>query len=615
MIPYYNRVFWLKNFNTWEIESFSEDDEKANEDYLKEKNENEFNIYVSVNTFLWNKRKNNELAEIKACFIDLDFPEIKSFWYDEEWIKRRANFLWNKYRTEIMGKLKEIEKLYDIKPSQVNVTYKWLHIFFEYSRDCYFITPKIHEIINNKLNEILWGDKNARDVARVYKLLWYIDWKEWKKWHIKPLPLSAPNNKYVLKYITKDVIENKFLQNFETRDEKVLNDLHKKLFDRIEKNIKKSWLIKTNISKINELDWFEFVEKLQNYFNAYKNNKNIFTKDELVKIENKIKFKDVSNGFYKFYEDDWKNLTSWLFLVKNDLWYSIQDYSQRTRQNNYNFIKNWVLRGIEYDYAFLTELIYCSTWITLNTNDDKKSVIDKKIFLDFLNSRLILPNMKLDHNVDENIKIINRFQYPESFWKIFIGFMHYLYKNIENLQYNENEKYYIIEVNKLLDDVFWIKTKSSLEHNKKTIFNIIEIISNIKIDMITKNVRIFRNIKKSKISNKDVLMVFPWDNNLKFKFSNPMFFNKNILTFQKWFKDVKITEFLLFINGFLEISKNNLTYKLKDIYKFLWYCTDNEKAKKLLLRKHINRAKKLWIIKSFKIENDNIIFSKYKLIK
>lgn len=534
-------------------------------------------------------------------------------------MKKRVSFLWEKYRSEIIPKLKEIKEKFKITPSQVNVTYKGLHILFHYNRDSYFITPEIHQNINNTLNEILGWDENARDLARVYKMLGYIDWKNWKKGKIRSLQLSNPGTNYIAKEINREVIENNFWLEFKLRNENELLNLHNKLLEKLEKQMIKIWRIKTNISKINEVDGFEIITKLQEYFWKFPLNKSKkIDKDVLEKINNKIKFKDIWNGFLKFYDEDWIKLTSGLFLVKNNFWYEIRDYSQKTRQSNYNFIKNWVLRWIESDYNLFNEIIYYASWITLNVGGDKKSIIDKKVFVDFLNSRLILPNTNikvLKDNEEPEKTILKSYNYPDWFAKIFIGLMHYIYKNIEEFEFNNNDKTYIIEVNKFLSEVFDIKTKSSLEHNKKTLFDIIEIISNTKLDMITKNVRIFSDIKRSKKSNKDILIISPSDNNFKFQFWTPMYFNKNILNFQKGFKDLKITELLLFINGFLEITKNNLTYKLKDIYEFLWYFTNNEKSKKSMLLKSLKKSKKLWIIKTYKISKDSIIFSKYKVIK
>lgn len=613
----FNKIYFLKNFSTDEIESFAEDDERATPEYLKAKNENGFNIYISVNTFLWNKRKNDELAEIQACFIDLDFPEIKSFWYDEEWIKKRVSFLWEKYRNEIIPKLREIKEKYNITPSQVNVTYKGLHILFDYDNDCYFITPEIHQNINTILNEILGGDENARDLARVYKVVWFIDWKNWKKGKIKSLESSK-----IITNISKEVIENNFKLQFKQRDLKQIEkDKEKAKKNEINEN-KRQDRKKVNIDKINSIDSLEIINKLKVFF-LKEDIKNNFSPEILEKIQNKLKYKQESSNRFKFYEEDGLILTSGLYLVKNKTHHEIEDYSKHSRQTNYNFIKNWILKDTNTDFKTFNSIIYFVAGITLNTKDEKKAIIDKKIYLDFIYSRLIFPNnttrSKLQQEVKENNKKIynltDKINYKEWFSKIFLWFFHYLYTNLDNTFYYKEDNSYYFEVNEILKQSFQITSKSSLEHNKKIFFQIIDIISKIKLDINSKEVNIFSQIIKTKKSNKDILIIKPYSNNIKFKFSDILFFNKEILHFQKGFKNTKITDLLIYITWILETSSNNVTLSLEQVYEFLGYKTQNEKGKKQGLQKFLKEAKNLSIIKNFQIDKTNIIFSKYKEIK
>ena len=600
----YNKIYWIKNFSTNEIETFSENEKDEIQKYLKEKNENGFNIYLSVNTFFWNNRIIEDIAEIKACFIDLDFPEIKDFWYDEEWIKRRANFLKNTYYNLIQPKLNIVKEQYNIFPNKINVTYKWLHIFYYYDDDCWFINTEIHNAINDILNNIVWWDKSARDLARLCKLEWFIDWKNWRKWEIKTIYQNEKNK------ISKEIITNKFNLTFKNRSLNEIKIKKEKALNKLISNIKKDDTKNSNIFKINKIDSLIFTKKLREYF---ENKKEKFSQNDLTKILNKLKYEQIQSIkwklAYKFYEEDWKTLTSGLFLVQNDIWYEIQDFSKRNRSNNYSFLQKWILENIKLDYKIFNEIIYFTTGLTLNTKDEKKSIIDKKVFLDFLNSRLILEWQNYFHSES---KIIDNFNYPEWFSKIFLGVFLFLYKHIEFDNLDENNPYYFYFVNDIFKEIFNITTKSWLEHNKKLFFEIIEIISEIKIDLNWKEVKVFEKIEKSKSSNKDVIKIFPNKNNLKFRFSNEItFFNIDILSFQKWFKKNKITEFLILVNWFTQVSKFDVNYKLKDVYNFLGY-NGNEKTNESLLLKHLKKAKKLWIINFFEVKNSNIYFSKFK---
>jgi hypothetical protein len=48
----YNKIYWLKNFSTNEIETFSQMQKDNLENYLIQKNKEGFNIYETVNTFI-----------------------------------------------------------------------------------------------------------------------------------------------------------------------------------------------------------------------------------------------------------------------------------------------------------------------------------------------------------------------------------------------------------------------------------------------------------------------------------------------------------------------------------------------------------------------------------
>ena len=90
MSKLYTKIYFLKNFETKENISFEENN--VNQSKLKELNQKWWNVYESVNTFIWKDRKSENIAEIKSCFIDIDYPEIL-----EMSEKERASFLKDKY--------------------------------------------------------------------------------------------------------------------------------------------------------------------------------------------------------------------------------------------------------------------------------------------------------------------------------------------------------------------------------------------------------------------------------------------------------------------------------------------------------------------------------------
>lgn len=605
-----NKIYYFHNFKTNDKYHLSEFNQMVDVDYLRKQNALGYNIYITVNTFTGEKRIKQDLAEIKSCFIDIDFSEIVDFWDDEEWKKKRTHFLNQKYKDEILPNIKKIEKEYWITPSQVNVTYKGLHIFYEYEEDCYYIEEKIHQKINNLLINSLSWDTNAKDVARVHKVIWYEDWKWWRKWKIRSLKIYSVEPEWVIKRISKENIKNNFNLKYEERDKT-------KIKSKVDKeNLMQGRKI-DNINKINELDSIEVIAKLVKYFDTTTK----FTPEELIKIKNKLKFKeDGTNKDYtrfKFFEEDGINVTAGLFLMqyKNEI-ATIEDYSKKSRIGNYYYIENWLLKGLNKDYSVFNEVIYVASGMTLNSKDSTNSRIDRKIFLDFLNSRLFLPYQKENKKV---LNIISDFDYPEGFSKVFLWFFHYFYENTKDkkLLYDIEQKVFHIEVNQLLKETFNIHTKASLEHNKKTFFEIIEIIKDIEIELDEKlpnsKIKVFKDIKKIKISNKDFLFIQSNSNNIFCKFSKqpPIFFNKSILSFQKGFKSSRITDLIIFIHWFLLTSKNILTYKIEDIYNFLGFQRLDEKSKKTSLQKYLKQAQKNGFIKDFKIDKTSIKFYKY----
>ena len=130
-----------------------------NEKDFKKLNKDGWNIYESVNTFFLEWRKEKDLGRFNASGIDLDtgvehkFPSFK----------------------ELLSYI--IQKI-GVIPSRINETYKWYHIFFDFSKELEYLTLDSYRELYNFINSNLWGDSNMRDVTWILKVEWFLDNKD-----------------------------------------------------------------------------------------------------------------------------------------------------------------------------------------------------------------------------------------------------------------------------------------------------------------------------------------------------------------------------------------------------------------------------------------------------
>ena len=621
----FNKIYWLKNFETWKNLTFSEN--KISLDPLKSYNENWYNIYETVNTFIWSKRQIKDLAEIKSCFIDIDYPEIidKNLSNTE-----RASFMKDKY-TKLCEKLGSLKKVYWITPSIFNATYKGFHILFHYSEDCYFINEDLHLKINDILNEYLWWDPNARDLARVYKTVWFIDWKEGRKRKIK----SFAGESSGFLNITKTIIKERFWFEFKERE---IDNVKKKQRSQEKKEIVKN----SNIEKINNLDSWYFIWKIISYLNYNEDifcpfdllwkDKNIEKNFYLLKIKNKLKYKEINENLYKFYEEDGETLTAGLTLEKDENWLlKINDYSQKNRRWNYNFLKNWILKDKEFDYTEFSKILFNTTSLVLTSNLDKKSQIDSKLLWDFHNKNIEINTIKTTQENKELIKSkIDEELSKPWFKKTFKGLFIYLNEKINNKSIQINSYWsYAIEFNDFLEQAFNVKDETWKKRSRKILKNLLYDISWLRFPFIEKNeynwkiidTIVFKSIIEfsikqgwSKRWDKDIFFIKPLLS-LNLIFSNtPAFSNKNILSYKTWFTDTAILDFFLEVDDILNNTNHNYSEKLEIIFKKIKYNWSFIKNKQNL-KHHLENWIKLWYFKDYKITEKNLIISKYKFEK
>jgi len=610
----FKKIYWVKNFETDENFTFSED--KITNEELQNYNDKGFNIYQSVNTFIGDRRLEKDLAEIKSCFIDIDFPEITGLT-----IKERSEFLKNKYETFIIEKLKLIKKNYNISPSEINITYKGFHILFNYEDSCFFIEPQIHKEINNLLNEMLGGDENARDLARVYKVPWFMDWKSKSKIKIKPL--FKQDNKVITPYH----INSNFNLEFKTREYFSLNKTREK-----KENLKNTYL--ENIEFINSQDCFLLLERAVNFLNS-EYAKNLLKNSDIDKILNKLKYQETWNNF-TFLEEDGLSLTSGLFIEKDENWiWKINDYSKKTRRGNYNFFKNWIFSE---EILNDNKLFWiCSKeifWLSLNKNLSKLIKGDYKLFWD-ISTWLSKLNLN-EKGFQEEINLLNKLE--EENKEVFLELTGEFFKRInkkgkapflalisllnETKGFEEKDTgkvYYEVTWESFFDRL-WLKNRTDTKKEYKII---LKYISKLEIPFIkyvnNKKFVFWQEIFKIwfsdslKIWQKDSFLVEPLTENKNFIFSQNnrlAIINKELISYNT--KSFEWKDFLIEIDWrFKNGSSNFLKYNLIDLFQKL-NLNQEKKENMKAIRHHLKKSTELDFIKDYKIDKDSLYIFNYK---
>lgn len=595
----FKKIYWIKNFETNENFTFPED--KITFEKLKEYNEKWFNIYQTVNSFTGDKRQDKYLAEIRACFIDIDYPEIISPDFN---IENRAKYLLLKFNKEVKPNLDKIKSLYDIRPHQINVTYKGFHILFNYSEDCYLINTELHKEINNILWDLLWGDSNARDLSRVYKVHWFYDCKEKRKGKIKNI------ENYTENLISKEIITKKFNLCFSTRD--IETQKLKK-----EQNIENVY---KNIELINNQDCFLIIEKAINTLNS-KFVKSLCSSSEIEICLNKLKFKEEEHQF-SLLEEDGLTKTSWLKIELNELWiWQINDYTKKTRRGNYNFIKNWILsptmKENEKLLFFIQKEIF---WFTLNKKNEDILNGDYKLLWDV---SLSMSKLNLNEKGFTEEYLWMEKENREVFTELTKDFLQKIHRKgkapfialvwaLKNTQKQIDEQgkyYYKINWDDFLKEL-WIKNSYT---NKKEYKVILKYISKLEIPFIKEikwqtyvfwqeifTIGFTNNFKATKW-NKDSFIVYPTlhDDFIFSENSRLAFVNKEIIKLNT--KSLEWKDFLIEIDWrFKNWSSSFLKFDLENTFSLLNLNQGtNENLKQL--RNHLEKSKNLNFIKDYRI--------------
>ena len=87
--------------------------------------------------------------------------------------------------------------------NKINETYKWYHIFFDFSKELEYLTLDSYRELYNFINSNLWGDSNMRDVTWILKVEWFLDNKDGRSYEITNIynnPANKLNKDYLITY-------------------------------------------------------------------------------------------------------------------------------------------------------------------------------------------------------------------------------------------------------------------------------------------------------------------------------------------------------------------------------------------------------------------------------
>ena len=520
-----------------------------------------------------------------------------------------------KYKNEVLPALDKIRDLYGITPSELNITQKGFHILFSYDPDCHFIDIPLHEAINNLLGDLLGGDTNARDVARVYRMVGFSDWNGGNRGKIKELKYWK-TNKEKPKDITRETIEESMHLIFTERDgRKIYDAFMKKVFQEEKREINKG--------KINGLDSKTFIDDLKAYFEKQTGQ---YSEEILQSVCNKLSYEEASTGKYRMLEEGGLP-TSGLFLVEKDGIFHLEDYSRHSRSTNLNFFSYWILPTLQLgdDEAKIQfgKILSSAIGMSLNSIPEKKTPMSEKLFYDYFYGRIRFPAES--RKVFKEKNPLSSIPQIPSMAKVYFAVFAYIHDRITKksaLHFDPKEKAYAIEYADFFAFAFCsIDTGAKQKHHKKNLIDILSKLSESETLFESEKTgtvgwkRII-DIRFPKVAThrgkKDVFLVVPLKNRTFDFGKKEAFFDLRILSFQNSFMDTGMTDFCLYAEAMIQKSGHDFSLRVEHIYEFLGL-DGTEKSKNDTLRKHFSRAvSKLGFFGAYSIQKGKLILSKYK---
>lgn len=543
---------------------------------LQKYNEQWFNIYKTFNTFFDWKRRSENINELRAILIDIDYKDTEK----EDFISIRK-------------KCKLLEQKYNIFPYEINDTYKWYHLLFSLDKSLYYIKNEIYLDIATALVWYFDADMNAKQITGLYKMVWFIDHKENRNFLIKNIYSATKVSKESLS-INIDTLKAFWSISETANIKEILKDkiywVKTKWNDDWE-----IWFSKFEISN-NEKSakLYEVIEKKNIKYEIYNLIENIdsMTFIDAINDYNKWSFKDV-NVIVNNKNIDW---TNWLYLYyKNDKW-EIKDFAHKNRFSNRWFLINHVLKLNEeksetirkkkvLDYLnFLRDKF----WIIFN-KAKKTFYMNSKLLLDYLQNKIIINEMV----IEEIAKSYNSKYLDMTNKTKYIDAVIYTYMIIEYIKQTEfnNVNNFSIPYKKILDFV-WIQTNNE---NKTKLKFILDLWSrlNIVYDFYNekwKRINISKKLYNVKFSDRNFEYITTI-NNVSDKMNNSfVHFNEKIFN-SKWFFNKENFKIILYVTYSIKKFKT-VKISINQILNILWKDI-SEYNDLLYLYKKINKIMEL----------------------
>lgn len=537
---------------------------------LKVLNKEWYNIYKTFNTFFDWKRQESNINQLKAIFVDIDYDSIEE----------KEDFI------TIRKKCKVLQDKYWIFPYEINETYKWYHILYAIDESLWYLENNIYLDVSEALIGYFNGDTKAKQITGLYKVVWFIDNKDWR------------NFKIINKYSATETSKNKYSINKKTLEE----------FGSIEKWLKYKDILKNKIywSKVkydNEWDFINPQFSHEKTWDLEKLYKAIDKKSENREVYNLIENIDARVFIDKINEYDkwhiwnskvivkWKSIdgTDWLKLFYNNWKWEIKDFSSnKNRFWNRLFLINHVL-DINSDNKHKKDklLNYLSFfresfWITFNKKSEKFYLSWTMVY-NYLNKSINIPDDIINKYAD--IYNIKSPQIKNS--KNLIDNIIYIYSLIEKLrqlEYDNIPNFNIPYTNIL--DILWLKNSYENRNKLKFILHLWSMVNitnkyyNKQWNEITKRNKIYW-VKLSK-KNFDYHSLLTFSEMASTR--NGLLKISQEILFSKWFTSKNDFKFFLYI---LFSTKNFSNFKLtlNQVVWIIWDEKSEYKDKAHLIRK------------------------------
>ena len=292
---------------------FQKEDKKTFERLNKEG----YNVYKTLNTFIWNRRIASNLDKFKKILIDFDKNDFDSY-------------------IELIERVNKLKNKFNIAPTEILKTYKWYHYIYSFDKELEYLDIEQYTNFSNFIVNLLNWDKKAHQVTWIYKVPGYLDMKNNRKFLIEKETGSAND-----KLITKKVIEKIIWEKVKSR-----KDIIEKT--KIKKQNQKE--MTTNYSKsINQLNFKDFI--LPKLIEAWYS----IEIDENWKIDNTSWINISKDWFvndFSHWKESWENRANW----------------------NYNFLLNYIF---EWNYPEFMK--FCSIHLGVKRIWNWKIEIPKEI--------------------------------------------------------------------------------------------------------------------------------------------------------------------------------------------------------------------------------------------